>query len=79
MSIALTKPLVVPEYTNALVRLYVSHPVTSATLHLAAGTRSVLVRSSSLRKRGTYTIEWRAVDAMANKGNVVRKSLKVKR
>ena len=41
MSIPLTKPLVVPEYTNALVKLYVSHPVTSATLHLAAYTIDV--------------------------------------
>ena len=48
-------------------------------LHVAAGTRSVVVRSSSLRKKGTYTVQWRAVDAMANKGNVVKKTLKVKR
>jgi plastocyanin len=53
--------------------------VTSARLHVAAGTRSVVVRSSSLRKKGTYTVEWRAVDAMANKSNVAKKTLKVKR
>ena len=52
--------------------------MTSATLHVAAGTRSVVVRSSSLRKKGTYTVQWRAVDAMANKGNVAKKTLKVK-
>ncbi len=53
--------------------------MTRATLHVAAGTRSVVVRSSSLRKKGTYAVEWRAIDAMANKSNVVKKTLKVKR
>ena len=53
--------------------------VTSARLHVASGTRSVVLRSSSLRKRGSYSVEWVAVDAMANKGNVVKKTLKVKR
>lgn len=77
---------------GAKLRFWVSEPatvevtvrrgkstVTSATLHVAAGTRSVVVRSSSLRRKGTYTFEWRAVDAMANKSNVVKKTLKVKR
>ena len=53
--------------------------VTRARVHVAAGTRSVVVRSSSLRKKGTYAVEWRAIDAMANKSNVVKKTLKVKR
>jgi plastocyanin len=53
--------------------------VTSATLHVAAGKRSVTVRSSSLRQKGTYTLQWRAIDAMANKSPVVKKTLKVKR
>ena len=52
--------------------------VTSARLHVAAGTRSVALRSSSLRKQGTYAVEWYAVDAMANQGNVVKETLKVK-
>ena len=54
--------------------------VTSATLHVAAGTRSVTLRSSSLRKKGTYTLELRAVDAMGNAAQPGRsKTLKVKR
>lgn len=57
----------------------VKKPVTSATLHVAAGTRSVVVRSSSLRKKGTYTFQWQATDAMANKGNIAKKTLRVKR
>jgi hypothetical protein len=57
----------------------VKKPVTSATLHVAAGSRSVVVRSTSLRKRGTYTLQWQAIDAMANKSNVAKKTLKVKR
>ena len=52
--------------------------VTSATLHVAMGTRAVVVRSSSLSKKGTYTVQWHAVDAMANKGNVAKKTVKVK-
>src|SRR3954453_17686991 len=32
MTVQLTKPLVVPEFKNAQVRLYVAHPVTLATI-----------------------------------------------
>jgi plastocyanin len=53
--------------------------LTRATLHVAAGKRSVVVRSSSLRKKGTYTLQWQAVDAMSNRSVVVKKTLKVKR
>ena len=53
--------------------------VTSATLHVAAGKRSVTLRSSSLRKKGTYSLELRAVDAMANAASPVKTTLKVKR
>jgi hypothetical protein len=52
--------------------------VTSATLHVAAGTRSVTVRSSALKRKGTYTLQWQATDAMANKSNVAKKTLRVK-
>jgi sugar lactone lactonase YvrE len=34
MSIQLTKPLVVPEYNNASVKLYITHPATLATIPL---------------------------------------------
>jgi plastocyanin len=51
--------------------------VTSARLHAPAGTRSALIRSASLRKKGTYKLQWRATDAMGNKSNVVTKTLKV--
>jgi hypothetical protein len=54
-------------------------PVTAATLHVAAGKRSVVVRSSSLRRKGTYTLQWQAVDAMGNKTTVLKQTLKVKR
>jgi len=53
--------------------------VTSATLHVAAGKRSITLRSSSLRKKGTYSLELRAVDAMANAASPVKTTLKVKR
>ena len=52
--------------------------VTSKTLHVSAGKRSVTLRSASLRKRGKYTFEWSAVDAMANTAAVVKTTLKVK-
>ena len=53
--------------------------MTAASVHVAAGKRSVPVRSSSLRKKGTYSLQWQAIDAMANKSKVVKKTLKVKR
>jgi plastocyanin len=53
--------------------------VTSATLHVAAGKRSVTLHSSSLRKKGTYSLEVRAVDAMGNAASPVKTTLKVKR
>jgi sugar lactone lactonase YvrE len=36
MAISLTKPLIVPEYNNGLVKLYVAHPLTSETVALPA-------------------------------------------
>src|SRR2546423_8872290 len=41
MSIQLSKPLVVPEYNNALVKLYVTHPVTRATVPVPSYTINV--------------------------------------
>src|SRR5437764_373403 len=41
MSIQLSKPLVVPEYNNALVKLYVAHPVTRATVPVPSYTIDV--------------------------------------
>jgi plastocyanin/methionine-rich copper-binding protein CopC len=52
--------------------------VTAATLHAPAGARTLTIRSASLRRKGTYTLQWQAVDAMANKSAVVKKTLKVK-
>ncbi|MBE2317687.1 hypothetical protein DVA67_017025 [Solirubrobacter sp. CPCC 204708] len=52
--------------------------LTTATLHVGLGTRSVVLRSKSLRAKGTYTIEYRAVDAMANKSLAGTTTLKVK-
>jgi hypothetical protein len=52
--------------------------VTATTVHAPAGNRTVLLRSTHLRKRGTYTIQWRAADAMANKSAVLSKTLRVK-
>ena len=41
MSIQLTKPLVVPEYVNAIVKMYTSDPVTSVTVMLPSYTIDV--------------------------------------
>jgi len=52
--------------------------VTSATMHVPAGKRLLTLRSSNLRKRGVYSLELRAVDAMANVAGPVKTTLKVK-
>lgn len=53
-------------------------PVTAATLQVPAGTRALVLRTSGLARRGTYTLTLRPVDAMGNKGVTTTKTLKVK-
>jgi hypothetical protein len=48
MSIQLTKPLVVPEYASAIVKMYISDPVTSLTVTLPSHTINVQSVLSSL-------------------------------
>jgi plastocyanin len=53
-------------------------PVTSATLQVPAGTRALVLRTKALRKRGTYTLTLRGVDALGNKGVTATKTLRIK-
>jgi plastocyanin len=50
----------------------------SVNVHAAAGTRTVTVRSERLKK-GRYTVELSARDAMANRSSLARKSLRLRR
>src|SRR3954462_2339596 len=53
MSIQLTKPLVVPEFNTAMVKLYVPHPVTLDTLPLPPYTINVQTVVTALFKGRT--------------------------
>ena len=52
--------------------------LSSATVHANAGTRSVTLRSKRLKK-GTYTVELRAADAMGNRSAVATKTVRLTR
>ncbi|MDA0180600.1 plastocyanin/azurin family copper-binding protein [Solirubrobacter phytolaccae] len=55
-----------------------AQPVTAATLQVPTGTRALVLRTNALRKKGTYTVTLRPVDAMGNKGLATIKTLKVR-
>lgn len=53
-------------------------PVTAATLQVPMGTRAIVLRTKGLAKKGTYTVALAPVDAMGNKGAVIKLTLKVR-
>jgi len=64
--------------TAVITRKGAKLPVTSATRQVPAGTRALVLRTSGLRKRGSYTLALRFVDALGNKSTTTVETLKVK-